>query len=282
MSYYDCPFHILGVPVTATRKVVEKAWKAKMLFTHPDKCSGEDALERSKILNDAKDRSLESIAKRDVHRVLQEEMEDRIRKFFENMERNKKMAEERAHKETEERKKQQEQEEKIKKARRAFDVTNEQFMEEIRLKKLRQENASEDDIITAQVRINQLNMEIERLVPGYTRSHCHAQPSQAAPSQGTTPTRKHVRRLSTASHELLMRRINDFIDESVQMKPRFFVSSADIAGAFNTRYNDSTNFNSRLFFILFKQGMMTKHKDYSWNPSRTGVRGYRGLVLVSK
>ena len=64
------------------------------------------------------------------------------------------------------------------------------------------------------------------------------------------------------------------------MKPRFFVSSADIAKAFNARYNDSTNFNSRLFFILFKQGMTAKHNDFSWNASRTGVRGYRGFVLV--
>jgi curved DNA-binding protein CbpA len=269
MSYYDCPFCILGIPVTATKKEVEKAWKAKMLFTHPDKCSGEEALERSKILNDAKDRSLESIARR-------EEMENRVNSFFENIE---KMAEERIRKEAEERKQQQEQEEKIKKARRAFDLTNEKFKEEMKLKKLRQENASEDDIMTMQVRINQLNMEIERLVPGYIKSSFHA---QAAQTQGTKPMRKHVRILSTASHDLLKTRINNFIDENVRMKPRFFVSSADIARAFNAQYNDLANFNSRLFFILFRQGMITKHKNFSWNPSRTGVRGYRGLVLVSK
>jgi curved DNA-binding protein CbpA len=50
---------MLGVPKNATVQEVMKAWRRKMLASHPDKNGGsEESVTRSKALNDAKDRAL--------------------------------------------------------------------------------------------------------------------------------------------------------------------------------------------------------------------------------
>ena len=55
----SCPFRMLGVPKNATVQEVMKAWRRKMLASHPDKNGGsEESVTRSKALNDAKDRAL--------------------------------------------------------------------------------------------------------------------------------------------------------------------------------------------------------------------------------
>ena len=54
-----CPFRMLGVSVGASAADITRAWRRKMLASHPDKNGGsEESLTRSKALNDAKDRAL--------------------------------------------------------------------------------------------------------------------------------------------------------------------------------------------------------------------------------
>ena len=58
MEPQPCPFLLLGVRATATKDEICKAWRRRMRTTHPDKHQGVDALEHSKVLNDAKERAL--------------------------------------------------------------------------------------------------------------------------------------------------------------------------------------------------------------------------------
>jgi curved DNA-binding protein CbpA len=81
---------MLGLQVTATAAEVTKAWRRKMLTTHPDKCAGDAALELSKELNDAKDRALAAVGRKqggglsDAVRKMQEEHDEFMRKMAED------------------------------------------------------------------------------------------------------------------------------------------------------------------------------------------------------
>lgn len=63
--YQQCPFRLLNLSASATKADVLKQWRLLMRESHPDKNSSDAALERSKLLNDAKDRAVQMCEERE-------------------------------------------------------------------------------------------------------------------------------------------------------------------------------------------------------------------------
>jgi DnaJ-class molecular chaperone len=57
--YKQCLFLVLGIQKTATKEEISKRWRKLCLQLHPDKNQSEEASERTKIINDAKERAIE-------------------------------------------------------------------------------------------------------------------------------------------------------------------------------------------------------------------------------
>ena len=76
--FKQCPFHLLGISARATTEDVLKKWKKLMLENHPDKNSSEHATDKSKVLNDAKDRALKVCLSRELSEPETETSEDDI------------------------------------------------------------------------------------------------------------------------------------------------------------------------------------------------------------
>jgi curved DNA-binding protein CbpA len=63
--FTQCPFRVLGLPDTATKDDVLKQWKQLIRHMHPDKNPDSNAIERTQIINNAKDRAIEECLARD-------------------------------------------------------------------------------------------------------------------------------------------------------------------------------------------------------------------------
>jgi curved DNA-binding protein CbpA len=108
--FKQCPFHVLNLPQTATQADVKKQWKKLILQAHPDKDHSDQATERTKILNDAKERAVKVCLRREegstnTGRTSSDEILRRFRKDFEERMR-------RAHEEDAEKTRKEDQERK--------------------------------------------------------------------------------------------------------------------------------------------------------------------------
>ena len=124
-QYNQCPFHVLNLPQTATKADVNKQWKKLMLQAHPDKDHSDQATERTKILNDAKERAVKVCLGREQgggSTYTSETFEEMIRRFRKDHEESRRSAQEgeadRMQKEDHERKRREAEKEKEKEEKR--------------------------------------------------------------------------------------------------------------------------------------------------------------------
>ena len=99
--FKQCPYLLLGLPETATMNEILKKWRMLVFQTHPDKNISNQATEKTKILNDAKDRAIKDCQTREECRKRKDE-NDRLRKD-EDEKRKRKGEEDRRRREKEDR-----------------------------------------------------------------------------------------------------------------------------------------------------------------------------------
>ena len=240
--FTDCPFVILGLPLSSSELDINRKWKTLLMSGHPDKNEGSDlSHKKTQIYNDARGRAIQKLtsyecilARRNVTSYT-----DLINKT--NAEEKRKLYEARWFEEETKRCADQMLREQAKALNEAYEKGNRERA------KAEREQMEKDRLHKANVR----------------------------------RMRRHTKTWVGDKFEVLKLLVKDFVAQYTVLKEKSFISCKRVMETF-TKKHSLPELDTRFFYRRLRAEVLERHDKAQWKSTVVwGDKGYRGITMLN-